>query len=210
MRLSMVSFVKNEEHCIEFMLKSIMPFVDAGYILIDDLTTDRTEEICKDYGCEIRKFAFANFGKLRNTSLAWMKEVSDWHILLGGDEIFDSKSGPLLRNKVEKADLAGIECLGLVRLEWDNLEMTGEPIAVRKTPPRVCKSNGYPRIHTKKYYHAAIQGYKGFRTEEDLIKHHFRFYWMEKLGKDPEKKRAFYDDLEHLRRKERGKNIWPD
>ncbi len=210
MKLAMVSFVKNEEHCIEMMLKSIMPFVDAGYVLIDDLTTDKTEEICRDYGCETRKFTFANFGKLRNISLKWMKEVSDWHILLGGDEMMDVNSGPLLRDKVELAKKDNIECLGILRLNWDNLEMKGSPLSKRITPPRICNSSSYPRIHTEKYYHAAVKGYKSFREEPEIIKHHFRAYWIKKLNKNILEKKELYKNLEKLRCKESGRNIWPD
>ena len=63
MRLVLISYLCNNARSIEQMLKSIMPYVDAGYIMMDEKSNDRTEEICLDYGCITRHFKFENFGK---------------------------------------------------------------------------------------------------------------------------------------------------
>ena len=210
MRLALSSFLHNEEHCVEYMLKNTLPFVDGAYILIDDRTGDKTEEICLDYGCEVKHFKFENFGKLRNMSMAWLKETSDWHLLLGGDEILDLSSGPLLRDIISKAGNTGVDCIGHVRVEWDNLEMFGEPLWRKKLAAvRLQKSNIYPKVHAKRYFHANPIGCKKRINSEDLIIHHFRMYWMDVLNKSVEDKQNFYKHLKELQKKDGGKNIWP-
>ncbi len=211
MRLALSSFLHNEEHCVEHMLKSTLPFVDGAYILIDDRTDDRTEEMCLDYGCEVKHFKFENFGKLRNMSMAWLKEVSDWHLLLGGDEILDTSSGPVLKNVVSKAIDTSSDCISPVRIEWDNLEMSGEPLSRKlKADIRICNSARYSKLSAKRYFHATLRGCRKKMYASNIIIHHFRIYWMNVLNKSFEDKQNFYKYLKKLQKKEKGKNIWPN
>ena len=45
-------FVKNEAHCIENMLKSVLPCVDASYVLIDDRTWSKDLYDYQEFGRE--------------------------------------------------------------------------------------------------------------------------------------------------------------
>ena len=100
MRLIHSCFVRNEEHCIASMLESVMPYVDDSYIIIDDRTTDRTEEIANDFGCHTKRIKFENFGKLNNTLMWWINDKADWSFGLAPDELITQELGNILRQLI--------------------------------------------------------------------------------------------------------------
>ena len=215
MKLVLVSYLYNNAHCVEQMLKSIIPHVDGAYTMIDDKTNDKTEEICLDYGCTTRKFKFENFGKTRNMALSWVKNKSDWHISLDGDEALDFSSAFLLRDAIRLTEKMGYECIRPRYKVWNNIEMNGMPIEDEMHPARIVKSSSYPRVHTEKYIHETLVGHTGAVNLGEIIIHHFEPYWCSPFNG----KNKYYWVIDKPKRyeatikthiTEEGYNIWPD
>ena len=91
------AFVRDEAHCIDVMLKSILPYVDDSYLLIDDRTIDNTKEIAEDMGCNTKMVRFENFSKTKNTLLKWLNDKADFTMGLAPDETIEPKLGEQLR-----------------------------------------------------------------------------------------------------------------
>ena len=81
--ITLATFVKNEEHCIEHMIKSVAKYVQE-LVVVDTGSTDRTMEICKDYGARIYQIGFTDFGNLRTITAHLCR--SDWVLMLDADE----------------------------------------------------------------------------------------------------------------------------
>jgi glycosyltransferase involved in cell wall biosynthesis len=87
--LSMI--LKNEGHVIERCLASARQFVDSFAIVVDDETTDDTEEKVRRSmrglpGAMIRK-KWRGFGAARTTSLAIARGRADYALVLDADEV---------------------------------------------------------------------------------------------------------------------------
>lgn len=100
-KIYFMSHFKNEAHCAKRLIDSVkqVPNVHKIIILIDDTTTDNTEEICKSYGGNVivKKFKFeANFAQAKNKCLVAATdegmEQGDWCWVLGGDMYVPPKS----------------------------------------------------------------------------------------------------------------------
>lgn len=103
--LSMI--VKNEERFLEQCLLSVMPYVDHT-IVVDTGSTDRTVDIAKKHGCEVRHFEWINdFSAARNESIRDVKTT--WLLILDADEILAPGHGERLKEELLKMDEAGMD-----------------------------------------------------------------------------------------------------
>lgn len=64
-KLSVVIITKNEERNIERCLKSIMPVADE-IIIVDSLSTDKTEEICKNFNVKFISQKWLGYSNQKN------------------------------------------------------------------------------------------------------------------------------------------------
>ena len=81
-KLSAYVITYNEEAKIRDALESIK-WVDE-IVVLDTHSTDRTEQICREYTDKVYQCDFAGFGKLRNQALALV--THDWVFSLDADE----------------------------------------------------------------------------------------------------------------------------
>lgn len=82
--VSAVIITKNEEEKIRYCLESIK-WVDE-IVIVDDLSTDRTVEICQEYGAKIISHkSEGNFDRQRNIGID--NASSEWIFQLDADEI---------------------------------------------------------------------------------------------------------------------------
>ena len=81
-KLSAYVITYNEEAKIRDALESIK-WVDE-IVILDSHSTDRTEQICREYTDKVYQCDFAGFGKLRNQALALV--THDWVFSLDADE----------------------------------------------------------------------------------------------------------------------------
>jgi glycosyltransferase involved in cell wall biosynthesis len=83
--LTVVILTKNEEKNIGWALESIFGWA-SSIIIVDSISSDKTEEICRSYGCEFYKHEFENYAKQRNYALEELAIKSEWIMFLDADE----------------------------------------------------------------------------------------------------------------------------
>jgi glycosyltransferase involved in cell wall biosynthesis len=210
-KLIHATFLKDEEHCVEMMLKSILQWVDASYILIDDRTTDRTREICLDHGCHIMDYTFENFGKFRNKQLSWINDKSDWIFGLTADEMILEEFGQQLKPLVEKIHGTDIEGARFPRRHWYDLERKKER---KEWYPdwqlRIIKNGQYPRIHYHGYVHEVPIGVRKALMIQNLEVHHFNCYWKPRIKYNWDEMNNLYNKLKIKQQAEGMTDIWPN
>jgi len=218
MKLIHSGFARDESYCIGYMLESILPYVEESYIVFDDRATEETIKIAESFGCHIKLAKFENFGKFKNTQLAWINNKADWVFGLAPDETISKELGTHLNEIVEKIHETDIDSAFFSRRHWGDLEMTkeirgneglkGESEWYPDWQQRLLRLD-YPRIHAIRYVHEIIVGVRrALKIQLDI--NHFNTYWKPKLGIDWGKMLEFYDYLKQLQSREGGYNIWPD
>lgn len=117
--------VRNEEgRYLERVLEQMAKICDK-IIVLDDCSTDRTREICKDYGAEVYPSIRSYWGtnELKQRKLLWElatheAQFGDWILCLDADETFDKPE--LLRDYIQKAEAAGCNSLSFPLYDmWD-------------------------------------------------------------------------------------------
>lgn len=83
--LSVVILTHNEELNIAQALDSVRGWASEIFIL-DSLSSDRTLEIARQYGCHIAEKKFENFANQRNHALEGLPIRSEWVLFLDADE----------------------------------------------------------------------------------------------------------------------------
>jgi len=83
--VAVVILTYNEEANIAQALASVVGWADEIHIL-DSLSTDRTLEIVRQYGCHITQNKFENYARQRNYALDHLPVRSEWVLFLDADE----------------------------------------------------------------------------------------------------------------------------
>ena len=88
--LSLVMMTKNSDHYVERLLQQAKFFADKIYILVDDSTTDKTYDLCKDYATHIEKVKSPGYIE---PVLSYLYDLPDteWIIRLDDDELLGSR-----------------------------------------------------------------------------------------------------------------------
>jgi glycosyltransferase involved in cell wall biosynthesis len=211
MKLIHATLVRNEEHCIADMLETVLPHVDESYIMIDDRTTDRTEEIARSYGCNIEYATFENFGKFGNTLRKWISGKSDWFIGIASDEKITKEFGEMLKPLIEKLQDTEVDLVGFPRRHWEDLDMKKEYTKQNWYPDHQYRlaRNDYPRIHLKNYVHEWVVGDRRRIILDGKDIHHFNMYWKPRINYNFDEMNKLYNELKLKQKKDGGKDIWP-
>lgn len=174
--IALAMIVKNEEKNLPFILDSVKDCFDTIYIT-DTGSSDRTVEIAKEYGCEIRTFEWCNdFSAARNASFQDIKE--DYICWMDGDDVLQNRDG-FISWRDTVLDTADYWAAAYHYASTSN----GDP-ACTFARERVVKNNG--KFRWKYFIHEGIlpienaghikTGYvqkwsiKHRRTHEDLVK----------------------------------------
>ena len=72
MEISCVIITKNEEQNITNCIQSVQLVVDE-VVVVDSFSTDRTEEICRQYNANFLKHTFEGFRQQKNWAIAQAK-----------------------------------------------------------------------------------------------------------------------------------------
>jgi glycosyltransferase involved in cell wall biosynthesis len=83
--VALIILTYNEESNIAQALESVAGWANEIFIL-DSLSTDRTLEIARQYGCHIAQNKFENYAKQRNYALDHLPIRSEWVFFLDADE----------------------------------------------------------------------------------------------------------------------------
>lgn len=211
-KLIHATLVRDEEHCIENMLKSVLPHVEESYVMIDDRTSDRTEEILKDYGCNIMWAKFENFAKFGNTLKKWISNKSDWYIGIAADETINPDFGELLHKIIKKIHDTNVDVVGFPRRHWSDLEMKIEYTKQNWYPDwqyRLVR-NDYPRLHLKNYVHEWLVGDRRRLQVKGKDINHFNMYWKPRINYNFDKMNTLYNELKAKQHEDGGVDIWPN
>jgi glycosyltransferase involved in cell wall biosynthesis len=103
MSFSAVMAVRNEERTVEGALR-LLSFCQEIVIVIDDRTTDKTEEIARRYTDKVHRVRFAGFGSLKNEGVG--RATGDWIVFCDADERVTPRLAAELRAAVD----GGTEC----------------------------------------------------------------------------------------------------
>jgi glycosyltransferase involved in cell wall biosynthesis len=82
-KVSAVLAVRDEAAMVEGALRSVS-FCDELIVVIDDRTTDATEEIARRHTPHVHRIPFAGFGELKNAGVE--RARGDWIVFCDGDE----------------------------------------------------------------------------------------------------------------------------
>jgi len=209
-KLISANFMKNEAHCVNMMLDSVLPYVAESYVIIDDTTTDNTKEICDARGCHTKLFTFKNFGRTWNNLLNWISGKSDWTIFIAPDENIDPDFGEHILKIIEQAQNTNIDGVWFCRRHWEDLEKKKEYTKQNWYPDWQLRliRNDYPRIHLINYVHEWPVGLRNdLRIRFDI--HHYNMYWKPRIAYDFDKMNDLYNKLKAQQKKDGGVDIWP-
>lgn len=117
--VSAVILAKDAEDSLPACLQSIKGLVSEVVVLEDAGTTDKTYEVCKDFGATVYKAGFSDFGSMRtiNAHLA----TQPWILQLDTDEILcEEEEGTIARLVNDES----VDIWGFPRRRWADLDMT--------------------------------------------------------------------------------------
>ena len=83
-KLSIVIITYNEEARIQKCLESVGSIADE-IVVVDSNSTDRTTEICKNFGCRVILHEFEGYGKQKRFAIE--QASNDWVLSLDADEV---------------------------------------------------------------------------------------------------------------------------
>ena len=102
-RLSVCLIAKNEEKFLGRALESIKPLA-SQIVVVDTGSTDRTIEIAKEHGAEVRHFQWCDdFSAARNAALQYA--TGDWVLMLDADEVLPADQHENLRRDLACAEV---------------------------------------------------------------------------------------------------------
>ncbi len=205
------TLVRNEAHCIADMLKTVLPYVDESYILIDDRTTDNTADIARSLGCNIKYGRFENFGKFGNLLRQWISGKSDWYFEISPDEKILPDLGEYIKPLVNEIHNTDVDGVWFCRRHWSDLEMKEEYTKQNWYPDWQMRltRNDYPRIHLIHYVHEWPAGHrKQIRINKDI--HHFNMYWKPRINYNFDEMSKLYNTLQEKQKRDKGFDIWPE
>jgi glycosyltransferase involved in cell wall biosynthesis len=102
MKLSAVLAVRDEEQMLDGALR-LLGFCDEIVVVIDDRTSDRTEQIARRYTDNVHLLPFHNFAQLKNAGVE--RARGEWIVFCDGDE----RVTPRLARELEDVLAAGTE-----------------------------------------------------------------------------------------------------
>lgn len=135
--------VKNEEASLPQCLSRVKDAVDE-MIVLDTGSTDRTQEIAREFGAKVYHFKWCNdFSAARNESLKYVQ--GDWILVLDADELLVPEIVPQMKQAIESQNHLVIN---LVRQEVGAVQSPYSLVS------RLFRN--HPDIHFSRPYHALV------------------------------------------------------
>ncbi len=100
-KISCVLIVYNEENNLHRSLDSVK-WCDE-IVVVDSGSTDKTLDICKEFGCKIFHKNFDGFGEQKRFAVS--KAVNDWILNIDADEVVSDKLREEIENNLNSEDL---------------------------------------------------------------------------------------------------------
>jgi len=181
-------FMKNEEHCLEHMLGSVIEWVEE-IVAVDTGSTDRSIEIARDFGARVYQVGFTDFGKIRTLTGHLVR--SEWILMLDCDE---SLSNPHLLAGLIRQNKA--EAYGLPRKRWLDLEMTQQTEVEAYPDWQVRLYRNRPDYVWRRELHEYFDGAEVHNMNCGITINHFQ-----DVFKDAERNRIRYKLYQELSKK---------
>jgi glycosyltransferase involved in cell wall biosynthesis len=122
--ISLYIIALNEESIIGRCIDSFKEAVDETIVVVDDRTTDQTEQIATEHGAKTSLFKWIDdFGAMKNHALAQC--TGDWCMCADADDILDPDSPQLVREAVRYADEQGLN--SITTQYWIASDENGNP-----------------------------------------------------------------------------------
>lgn len=119
MTVGLLAIMLNESDYVERWIRAVKRFPDSfdRIVVVDGGSTDGTVTRLRDAGIEVTERTFENhFADQRNAGCAHVD--TDWILELDADEVASSPLLGGLRAIVGDAEKAGVDCVGLPRLNF--------------------------------------------------------------------------------------------
>jgi len=133
-KISAVIITKNEEKNISRCLDSVR-WCDE-IIIVDDYSSDNTQNIAMKYGVKLYKRKLKNFSDQRNYAIK--KASFDWILFIDADEVISKNLSDEIRDYIEDDSISGLK-VTRVDYMWGKKLTHGESYNFKIT--RVCKKN---------------------------------------------------------------------
>lgn len=163
----LATFLKNEAHCVEHMLGSVVEHVEEIVAVVDWATTDRTAEILQDFGARVYYAGFTNFGNVR--TLAAHLARSPWVLMLDGDETLE---GPELIHGLIRSGKS--KAYAFPRKRWLDLEMERQTEIHAYPDWQVRLFRNSEDYIWKRELHEYFHGTSVHHVEDGPVIHHFQ------------------------------------
>jgi glycosyltransferase involved in cell wall biosynthesis len=98
-QLSIVIITYNEEENIARCLESVKELA-SEIVVVDSLSADRTEELCRSYGCRFIRREFDGYGTQKQFAVD--QASSDWVLSLDADEVLSDELRREIRETMEQ------------------------------------------------------------------------------------------------------------
>lgn len=103
MSISIIILTYNEEENIRTCLENSKKLTNSIYI-IDSFSTDKTLEICEEFGCKIYQHKFENQARQLNWALENVEIKENWILRLDADEFMTEELIDEIKNKIDSVD----------------------------------------------------------------------------------------------------------
>jgi glycosyltransferase involved in cell wall biosynthesis len=176
MKISLCSFIKNEESCIEQMICSVKDYVDE-IVIVDTGSEDSTLDICRKYGARIYEVGFTDFGKIRTLTAHLAREP--WILMLDSDETLEY---PHLLKYLATSGQS--DAYSFPRKRWLDLEKTRQTEIEAFPDPQVRFYKNNPNYVWRRELHEYFDGAAVTHIDHGPVINHFHdiFHTPEKLA----------------------------
>lgn len=125
MKVTIYTLTYNEQVLMQFMIDHYRSrFPNCHIVVYDNNSTDRTVEICKNNGCEIRAYNANNqlndglHQQIKNT--CWKDATTDWVLMCDLDELLDITEEQLMQEEAAGVSVIKTEAWTLVNMVDDS------------------------------------------------------------------------------------------
>jgi glycosyltransferase involved in cell wall biosynthesis len=138
-KLRVIAIAKDEESCIQEFYEQFAP-ITRDWCLLDTGSTDRTIEIARSIGVQVKQAPFTDFASMRNKALDdfELRETGGWTIMLDPDERLDVDTIRAIPDLIATAQHdVYLSPLHSLNLDGSKTEWVGKAFLFRSDNPEI-------------------------------------------------------------------------
>jgi glycosyltransferase involved in cell wall biosynthesis len=152
MKISGAIVTYNEQNVLRRALESLTRVCDE-IILVDSFSTDKTQQIAKEYNCKTIEHEFDNHRDQKNRAIEACS--NNWILLLDADEYLNNRLANSIQEIIKNADQLGVDAVGTPRF---NILDGGGPLGWPDIQTRLFRN--YVRHAGHPFHHSSTFGAK--------------------------------------------------